>query len=65
MSPEYFSTVQVPIVAGRGFAPDEARSEAPVAIVSVVAAQTLWPDGNAIGQTVRIRIPADVRTRRR
>ena len=59
VSPEYFPTAQVPIVAGRGFAPDEAASEAPVAIVSVVAARTLWPDGNVIGQTVRIRIPAD------
>ena len=60
VSPEYFPTVQVPIVAGRGFSPDEARTEAPVAIVSMVAARTLWPGGNAIGQTVRIRIPADV-----
>ena len=60
VSPEYFSTVQVPIVAGRGFAPDEARTEAPVAVVSVLAARMLWPDGNAIGQTVRVRIPAEV-----
>jgi hypothetical protein len=51
--------VQVPIVAGRGFAPDEARTEAPVAIVSAVAARVLWPDGNAIGQTVRVHIPAE------
>jgi predicted permease len=59
VSPEYFPTVQVPIVAGRGFTADEAKTEAPVAIVSVVAARTLWPDGNAIGQTVRVMIPAE------
>ncbi len=60
VSPEYFPTVQVPIVAGRGFSPDEAKTEAPVAIVSMVAARRLWPSGNAIGQTVRIRVPVEV-----
>jgi predicted permease len=56
-SPEYFAAIQVPIVAGRGFSADEASAEAPVAIVSTSAARTLWPDGNAIGQTVRVQLP--------
>jgi predicted permease len=60
VSPEYFSTLDLPLLAGRGFTPDEAQVEAPVVIVSAAAAQNLWPNGSIIGQTIRIRIPADV-----
>ena len=34
VSPEYFAMLQIPILHGRGFSPDEAAGQAPVAIVS-------------------------------
>jgi predicted permease len=59
VSPEFFPTIQIPIVGGRTFAGDEARTEAPVAIVSTFAARALWPGGNALGQTLRLWMPAE------
>ena len=56
VSPEYFATVQVPIIRGRGFTPDEARAEARVAVISDAAARTLWPDADPLGKTIRIAI---------
>jgi predicted permease len=61
VSPEYFSTVQMPIVRGRGFEVDEARTEARVAIISAAAAQALWPGADPLGQTVRIWLAPDER----
>ena len=54
VSPEYFSTLQIPLDRGRLFAADEARRESKVAIVSAAAARVLWPDADPIGQTVRV-----------
>jgi predicted permease len=53
VSPEYFALFDVPVLLGRNFTADEARSGAPVAIVSQTAARRLWPNRNAIGQTLR------------
>lgn len=52
VTPSYFSTLQVPVLGGRGFtANDDERSEQ-VVIVNERMAQTHWPTGNAIGQSV-------------
>lgn len=51
VSPEYFAITQTPIVAGRGFAPDEPRDSA---IVSRAFADLLAPAGNAIGHRFKI-----------
>ena len=55
VSPEYFSSLGIPIVQGRGFRPEEGTSRAPVVIVSRATAQRLWPDQNAVEQTVYIQ----------
>jgi putative ABC transport system permease protein len=54
VSPEYFSTVGIPLDRGRTFGPDEARKESKVAIVSAAAARALWPDTDPLGKTVRV-----------
>ena len=54
---EYFSTLQVPLLAGRGFTTADRSGTEPVAIVSDALARRLWPGGNAIGS--RITIPED------
>ena len=53
-SPEYFKVMDIRIVRGRMFGEAEARSEAPVVILSEDAAAQLWPGQNAIGRTVRL-----------
>src|SRR5262249_29417754 len=55
VSPEYFKTVGVPILEGRGFTYDD-RPETPrVAIVNETFARRYWPNGSAIGKTFRTR----------
>jgi len=54
VSPTFFTVLDVPILRGRNFTPEEARSEAAVAIVSQKTAQQFWPNQNALGQTLRI-----------
>jgi putative ABC transport system permease protein len=55
VSPEYFKTIGVAIVAGRNFTYDD-RPETPrVAIVNETFARRYWPLGNALGKTIRSR----------
>ena len=54
VSPEYFTILRLPILGGRAFTSEEARSAARVAIVSQATARAFWPNGNAIGQTITI-----------
>ena len=68
VSPSYFKTLRIPIIAGRGFT-DEDHARSPVMILSSKAARALWPDESPIGRTVVedgntytvIGIAADVR----
>jgi putative ABC transport system permease protein len=53
-SPEFFEVFDVPILGGRTFTADEARSGAALAIVSETAAREWWPNGDAIGRTLAI-----------
>ena len=53
----YFSTLQIPVLAGRSFTTADRRGTESVAIVSDALARRLWPTGNAIGN--RITIPED------
>ncbi len=54
VSPEYFETLRIPIVRGRGFRVDEGATEAHVAVVSRATARALWPGQDPIGQTARV-----------
>jgi predicted permease len=49
---DYFTTVGVPIVAGRAFTRDDAAQDRRVLIVNETFARQYWPDGNALGQRV-------------
>jgi predicted permease len=53
VTPEYFATMQIPLLAGRFFAEDE---PAPAAIVSLSLARRLWPGiaaETAVGRRIR------------
>lgn len=61
VSPDYFSTLQIAIRIGRNFAPDEARTEAKVVVISAAAAQELWPGADPLGRTIRLWMPPEDR----
>ncbi|HEX4810839.1 MAG TPA: ABC transporter permease [Bryobacteraceae bacterium] len=54
VSPEYFPVLEIPILSGRNFTSGEASSGAPVAIISEATARRLWPNGDAVGQEIRV-----------
>jgi len=58
VDPAFFDAATIPIVEGRGFR-DTADADAPgVAVISEAMAQRFWPDGDALGRTIR-RLAAD------
>ncbi|HEX3703381.1 MAG TPA: ABC transporter permease [Vicinamibacterales bacterium] len=57
-SPEYFSTLGVPILQGRNFAPTDTADSPGVVVVNQAFARKFWPAGRAIGTHVR-RTTAD------
>src|SRR4051812_29145983 len=61
VSPEYFTVLRIPVVRGRAFRDDEARSAARVAIVSERTARAFWPGADPIGQTIRLARPTSPR----
>ncbi len=47
----YFKTMQIPLLAGRGFGPEDTATSQPVAIISEHVARTFFPKGSPIGHT--------------
>jgi predicted permease len=64
VSPEYFDVVGLTIVRGRGFTPVERQVEAGVAVVSESLARELWGTQDAVGQSLRLDVDPNARTRR-
>jgi len=58
VSSEYFTVLGLDLVSGRGFTPAERTVDAGVVIVSQSLARQLWPNGNGVGQEVRLEAPA-------
>jgi predicted permease len=50
--PDYFSTIGLSIVRGRGYTPEEVKSRAPVVIISETLARIFWPDQDPVGQAL-------------
>ncbi len=50
---DYFKTLDIRVLRGRGFENADRNGAAPVAVVSERAARQLWPDADAIGQRIR------------
>jgi len=59
VSGSYFDVLDIPIVRGRTFMPSE-RDHHPVAIVTESVARALWPDGEGVGESVRLEPDAGV-----
>ncbi len=54
VSPEYFSVLDIAVVRGRAFTPNERTPNLPAVIVSDTTARTLWPNADPVGQVVRL-----------
>lgn len=54
VSPRFFATMGVPLVAGREFESGDASGSASVAIVSRAAAQAFFPEGKPVGKFLAI-----------
>ncbi|NIR45053.1 MAG: ABC transporter permease [Gemmatimonadetes bacterium] len=52
VGPDYFRTLEVPLVTGRTFLPADRGDASAVAIVNETLAQRLWPGGDALGQRI-------------
>lgn len=53
VSPGYFETLGIEVVAGRGFSSTDAAGAPPVVIVNREMAERFWPDQQAVGRRVR------------
>jgi putative ABC transport system permease protein len=50
---DYLRTLGLPVVRGRGFAPADFDSGAPVALINQTAAEAYWPGESPLGRRVR------------
>ena len=53
VSPGYFATLRIPLVAGRDFGTTDDARATRVAVVSEAFARRFWPGGDAVGEVVR------------
>ena len=52
-TPDFFSAMQIPLVAGRIFSEADASSRSSVAVISETAARSFWPGQNPLGKHLR------------
>jgi putative ABC transport system permease protein len=57
IGPDYFRTMQIPLLAGRGFADQDIDGTAPVAIVNDTMARGFWSNQNPIGKRIMLGAP--------
>jgi predicted permease len=53
ITPGYFATLKIPLLAGRDFTRSDTASAPQVAIVNETLARRFWPDGSAVGRRLR------------
>lgn len=58
---EYFSTMGIPLLAGRDFTQDDRQGAPPVAIINDTMASRYWPDQNPLGK--RLQLPGQTEFR--
>jgi predicted permease len=51
VSPDYFKTMGIALVEGRGFDESDRQGAPSVAIINETMARRFWPDGSAVGRT--------------
>jgi predicted permease len=56
VSPEYFETLDIPIINGRNFTPADTAQSPRVAIINETMARRYWPNQHAIGKRFHVRV---------
>jgi predicted permease len=54
VSPEYFSLLRIPVLSGRIWDQAETMRGAPLAVINETMARHYWPNGSAVGQSLRV-----------
>jgi putative ABC transport system permease protein len=62
VTPEYFRTMRIPLVAGRFFTEADNRESKPVILVNRTLARQFWPDGSALGSRLVVETTGTSRT---
>jgi predicted permease len=57
VSPNFFSTLSIPIVRGRTFLPEETQSQARTIIVTETVAHLFWPGEDPLGKRLTLSFP--------
>jgi predicted permease len=59
VSPDYFQTAEVPLLAGRRFTAADRQDTVSVAIINARLAQLYFPAGDALGRQIKLGSPED------
>jgi putative ABC transport system permease protein len=62
MTPEYFETMRIPLLAGRALTAADREGTDPVAVVSQTLADRYWPNGDAVGRRFALAADGDLIT---
>ena len=54
VAPDYFRTMNIPLLQGREFLSSDRKDSLPVAIINQTLAKTLWPGQDALGQWLHV-----------
>jgi putative ABC transport system permease protein len=54
IGPDYFKTMDIPVIRGRGIAETDRHGATDVAIVNETLARRLWPDVDPVGRTLQV-----------
>lgn len=57
---DFFQTMGIPILAGRGLARTDASGPPQVTVISRSLARRLFPDGDAVGKTLAFNVPIEI-----
>jgi len=56
-TPDFFSTLRIPLIEGRFLSAEDTRDSAPVAVISASMARQVWPHENPIGKHLQLGAP--------
>lgn len=59
VTPEYFATMQIPLVAGRQLSRTDRKDTPLVAVVSEAMVRNYWPQEDPIGRRIRVNVAED------
>jgi putative ABC transport system permease protein len=65
VTPDFFSTLRIPLLEGRFLSAEDARDSVQVAVISQSMARQVWPNQNPLGRHLRLGPPEKSQPQRR